>query len=579
LADYVAESASSWWTEQDLKFVARQLVGANSEFQPLLRENLRPIGQQLLPYLETLFSDTQSTDAQRLSAANAFTDYAGSDIPKLTRLLTVATPEQYAVLYPLVSATPAPVTVKELSTIAATLPPAELGSLDRISFGQRRANSAVTLLRLGEREPVLGVFDMTDDPEALTQFIFRCRERGVRVEELLDCLRIVRESPAERYPGNSCYALLLALGEYPLIEVPDSRREPLLKQLADIYRNDPRSGVHSATGWLLRRWGQADVVREVDQTPMPYSVNREWFTLAITVSPASTNESAVGVSSDGKRELPPKAFYYTFVVFPAGRSEIGSVSDEPDRTREGNVEVRRGVTLTRPFALLDREITMEEMIAFKPQYALYMNQFETTPQDAGFSIDWYDCVAFCRWLGQQAGIPESDQSYADPQALDSEAYPREPNPAADWAPRNWPLESGRPSFRLPTEAEWEVACRSGTRPAYGFGGDAGLLGRFGWFSENSGKHVHPPREMRPSVRGLFDMHGNVAEWTHDWLSDFDGSTIIDPMISEGGSYRVFRGGSWFYSAARCRSALRYSFDPTNRTYSYGFRIAQTPLAK
>jgi len=77
-------------------------------------------------------------------------------------------------------------------------------------------------------------------------------------------------------------AILLALGEFTLTEIPSSRREPLLKQLSDSYRNDTSSGVHGAAGWLLRQWGQAEVVREVDQTQVPYSPDREWFTLAIT---------------------------------------------------------------------------------------------------------------------------------------------------------------------------------------------------------------------------------------------------------------------------------------------------------
>ena len=124
-----------------------------------------------------------------MSAANAFADYAAGDIPKLSQLLTVATPEQFAVLYPIVAASPAPATIEDLAKIAATPPSVELGSVERIPYGQRRANAAVTLLRLGEREKVLPVFDMTDDPEALTQFIFRCRPRGVGVDALLDCLR------------------------------------------------------------------------------------------------------------------------------------------------------------------------------------------------------------------------------------------------------------------------------------------------------------------------------------------------------------------------------------------------------
>ena len=621
LADFVRESEADAWTEQDLQFIAGQLVVANSEFQPLLRESLRPISTRLLPDLENIFGDVKSTDAQRLSAANAFADFSANDIAKLSQLLAVATPEQYAVLYPLVAAAPAPSTVDDLAKIAATLPPTELGSVERIAFGQRRANSAVTLLRLGEREKVLPVFDMTDDPEALTQFIFRCRERGVRVEELLDMLSITTRSVSEGQPKQAVpqtvdpslahasgydssrvrYALLLALGEYPLSDIAESRREALLKHVADLYRNDPSSGVHGAAGWLLRHWGQADTAREVDQTPVPYSTDREWFTLAITVTPTSPpkpkekpaedkgeNESKAEQPAEGdetkkaEREdakpepLPQKTFYYTFVVFPPGESEIGSVNDEPDRSKQEGREVRHSVTLTRPFALLDREITMEELSAFEPSYAGYMKQLAAKPSDGGFAADWYDSVAFCRWLSTQSGIAEDGQSYASPESLSKEDYPREPTPSANWAPRNWPLQLGQLGFRLPTESEWEVASRSGGRTAYGYGSDVGLLGRFGWFQENSGKQVHPPRELCPSVRGLFDMHGNIFEWTHDWYSDFKETAVVDPMVSAGGTNRVIRGGGWIRDAANCRAAIRNTVGPTDRTNSFGFRVALSP---
>jgi hypothetical protein len=103
------------------------------------------------------------------------------------------------------------------------------------------------LLRLGEREKVLSVFDMTDDPEALTQFMFRCRPRGVAADALLDCLQRVSDAPKDRYPKNTRYALLLALGEFSIKEIPESRRAALQKQLANWYRHDPSSGVHGAT--------------------------------------------------------------------------------------------------------------------------------------------------------------------------------------------------------------------------------------------------------------------------------------------------------------------------------------------
>ena len=568
-------------------------------------------------HLETIFADPGASDGQRLSAANAFSDYAASDIPKLSQLLTVATPEQYGVLYPIVASGIAPAARDVLTQLAAKLPPDELGSVERVPYGQQRANAAVTLLRLGERQTVLPVFEMTDDPEAMTQFIFRCRDRGVRVEELLDCLRIVSGGPFDRYPPNTRYALLLALGEYALDEIPETRQASLLTQLGDWYRNDPSSGVHGAAGWLLRKWGQAEIVRAVDKTPVSYSVDREWFTLAITVTPTSppnptekpadenaapeaeaiTATPADGAASrdegtekkdesdstepakdEAKPEPPPellspRTFYYTFIVLPCGESMIGSVEDEPERSLEDDHERRHMVNLTRPFALLDREVTFEELIAFSPHHTGMMQRFKAQPSDAGFAPHWYDSVSFCRWLSQQSGLSESDQSYADPKLLDQAQYPRDPVPHANGAPRDWPLEWDRRGFRLPTESEWEVACRAGARTAYGYGSDVALLDQFGWFQENSSKHVHPPRELRPTVRGVFDLHGNLYEWTHDWYGSFGEAAEIDPLGARAGFARVLRGGSWSHVAASCRTAWRNRLVPSDSSNLHGFRLA------
>ena len=89
-----------------------------------------------------------------------------------------------------------------------------------------------------------------------------------------------------------------------------------------------------------------------------------------------------------------------------------------------------------------------------------------------------------------------------------------------------------------------MASRAGARTPYGFGSEVSLLGRFGWFEENSGKHVQPPRELRPSVRGLFDLHGNLFEWSHDWFGAYGDDAITDPLGAKEGSDRVIRGGSW-----------------------------------
>ena len=141
-------------------------------------------------------------------------------------------------------------------------------------------------------------------------------------------------------------------------------------------------------------------------------------------------------------------------------------------------------------------------------------------------ISFWNC---CRWLGKQMGLSEDQQAYASPDSLDKGEYPREPDPRANWAPRNWTVELGSQGFRLPTEAEWEVVARAGSRTVYGLGSDASLLGHFGWFVENSGKHIHPPRELLPSLHGLFDVHGSVYEWTHDWFGDYESKMVTGPL--------------------------------------------------
>jgi formylglycine-generating enzyme required for sulfatase activity len=111
------------------------------------------------------------------------------------------------------------------------------------------------------------------------------------------------------------------------------------------------------------------------------------------------------------------------------------------------------------------------------------------------------------------------------------------------------------------------------RTSYGFGSDLGLLDRYGWFEENSGDRMHLPMERRPSLRGLFDMHGNAFEWVHDWYGDYGGSRAADPLGATGGSARVVRGGGYAVPADYCRPANRRGYTPSFRGNFLGFRLA------
>jgi len=125
-------------------------------------------------------------------------------------------------------------------------------------------------------------------------------------------------------------------------------------------------------------------------------------------------------------------------------------------------------------------------------------------------------------------------------------------------------------FRLPTEAEWEYACRAGTTGEY-----AGDLDAMAWYDSNSGSKTHPVGGKKPNAWGLYDMHGNVGEWCADWYGDYPNSAVTDPTSSNTGSYRVIRGGFWYGSACYCRAADRYGYTPTGGNDYIGFRVARS----
>jgi formylglycine-generating enzyme required for sulfatase activity/tRNA A-37 threonylcarbamoyl transferase component Bud32 len=127
-------------------------------------------------------------------------------------------------------------------------------------------------------------------------------------------------------------------------------------------------------------------------------------------------------------------------------------------------------------------------------------------------------------------------------------------------------------YRLPTEAEWEYACRAGTTGDY-----AGNLGEMGWYDENSGSKTHPVGEKKANDWGLYDMHGNVWEWCSDWYDRryYRKSPEVDPQGPNSGSSLVERGGSWRDGAAYCRSASRYGLTTGNRFRDLGFRLVRT----
>jgi formylglycine-generating enzyme required for sulfatase activity len=142
---------------------------------------------------------------------------------------------------------------------------------------------------------------------------------------------------------------------------------------------------------------------------------------------------------------------------------------------------------------------------------------------------------------------------------------------------------GTDKYRLPTEAEWENACRVGTTTDFFFGNDAGKLGQYAWYKDNSEERTHPVGQKKPNAWGLYDMHGNVWEWVEDdWHENYKGApTDGSAWVDKGGDARrvvrgrMVRGGSWFNLARLCRSAYRRSHGADDRFNLVGFRLARS----
>ena len=149
-----------------------------------------------------------------------------------------------------------------------------------------------------------------------------------------------------------------------------------------------------------------------------------------------------------------------------------------------------------------------------------------------------------------------------------------PDAAVSSVTRTVSRTDGKP-YRLPTEADWEYACRASTRTRYSFGNNPSQLGEYAWYCENSGEATHPVGQKRANAWGLHDMLGNVWEWCSDWYVEnyYEISAVDDPHGPTDGLYRVIRGGGWFNDPRSCRSAERSWGGAEGGISDFGFRVA------
>ncbi len=221
---------------------------------------------------------------------------------------------------------------------------------------------------------------------------------------------------------------------------------------------------------------------------------------------------------------------------PAGEFLMGSPNSDSDA--DSDEKPQHTVRITKSFYLGVTEVTQE-------QYERVMDSNPSHFKGAQLPVEnvsWNDAMEFCRKLSELRAERSVGRVY-----------------------------------RLPTEAEWEYACRAGSTTKWSFGDSESSLGDYAWFSSNAGRKTHPVGTKKPNAWGLYDMHGNVLEWCSDWWKrDYTTTTVSDPTGPATGSYRVYRGGGWSYCAWSCRSAFRNARStgaPESRGDSLGFRLA------
>ena len=444
-------------------------------------------------------------------------------------------------------------------------------------FAERQARAAVALVRLGQAEAIWPLLRDSADPRLRSFIINRLRPLGVDprivAAELnhLEGIRAPSSRPAEqgeggRSPGEGPAmdsilfhpqismrrALILALGTYGTEGLSPGEREPLIARLLEAYRDDPDAGVHGAAAWTLRQWGRKEELKAIDVglSRLQDRGSRRWYV-------------------NGKGQ--------TFAVID-GPVEFAMGSPPADPERIGGNERPLRVTIPRRFAIADREVTVAQFQRFlknRTDSRLHaspdvLTRFSPDPDGPWIGPAWYTAAQYCNWLSEQEGIPKDQWCYEPAKR----GYVEGMTIPADMLRRT--------GYRLPTEAEWEYACRSGTITSRYYGQTIELLMRYAWYQANSQERAWCGGSLLPNDLGLSDMLGNVYEWMNDSFgAPRPWSRRIHRDILNRSEYvleklpRLLLGGSFTNPPAGVRVAGRRGNAPSLRDASYGFRLARS----
>jgi len=528
------------WQEAEFQtFVAGHLAGVRPSELLLWTNALRPVKDHLTSALSTLFRNPAAGEQVRSFATDVLADYLSDDAEGLFGLLADSNEQQFATIFGRLDLYRKQAVALGNAEAARTIPQ-DASEAVKEGLAMRQANAAVMLLKMDATDRVWPLLKHSPDPRVRSYIIHWLSPRGGDAETMIARYEQEPDVTIKR-------ALLLCLGEFNLA---DSDKQPLIETLLAVYRSEPDAGLHAAAEWLLRQWKQGDKLAGIDKE-------------------LQQKEKELAADKDTQRQWYVNSQAQTFVILDAGDFQMGSPVDETLHRRK----------IGRRIAVATKEVTHEQWRVFsqanpnlhwksdREHLKIYVRS-DDSPMNG---MTWYEAAWYCNWLSDQEGIAEDQRCY---QKNENDEYG-----AGMKAKENFLELQG---YRLPTEAEWEFACRAGAGSTRYYGVTEFLLPRYAWYHANSDTHTHPVASLKPNDFGLFDMQGNVYEWCYDaadaypTLKDDEAEQDAPPVVSvEDDGRRVLRGGSFGSRPLSVRSANRDSLQPGSNRPNEGFRPVRT----
>jgi serine/threonine protein kinase/formylglycine-generating enzyme required for sulfatase activity len=543
--------------------VASDLVQVPTVHLETWLDCLGPVAASLLSPLAAVSRDGKRPESERCLATDILAVYAKNDVNTLADLLMDADEKQFAAVFPAFQAHGA----KGAAVLHEALAKMLAGDDDaKEKLAKRQANAAVALVRMKQAETVWPLLKFSADPRVRSYVIHRFAPLGAAATPIALRLEVEPDITAKR-------ALILSLGEYDRATWPESERSALTAKMRDIYQTTADPGLRAAAEWLLRSWSDNPWL---DESNVQWAKDRDKREATLrNIAKQLANGSAAR----------PAGWYvagqgHTMIIIPGPTTFLmGSPTTEAYREDgpTSQTEALHKKRIARSFAIADKEVTAEQFQryyrdTFQSNYKDLDREYSPHPDCPVNRVSWYQAAAYCNWLSLQEGISR-DQWYYETNAAGN----------YDEGMKSVP---GRTGYRLPTEAEWEYACRSETSTSRYFGETEELLPKYAWYSKNAqdrgmlpgvpGRFGEQGLTLKPNDFGMFGMLGNALEWCHTKFDPYgDGDDTESQETIDAKTFRMLRGGSFNYLAGSVRAAYRVWRPPTWRMDIAGFRPART----